>query len=77
MQNSEFEYMLSAGKTPEKMHCLCAYKMKEDAIEAATRLAGERIRLYKHIKVTSITDDEVVWTNEELPKKKGVITWHS
>jgi len=64
----KFDYLLFAGKTKDDLQPACAYKNKEDAIEAAKRLEAEKISGMKCIEVTFMPEDdddinEVVWSN--------------
>ena len=63
-----FDFLLFAGPTKDDLYPACAYKSKEDAIEAAKRLEAEKIKRLKCIEVVNMPEDdddtnEVVWTN--------------
>lgn len=64
-KTEKFDYLIFAGKTKDDLRPACAYKFKEDAIEAAKRLLDTKV--YKCIEVTFMPEDddtnEVVWTN--------------
>jgi hypothetical protein len=67
-KTEKFDYLLFAGKTKDDLRPACAYKFKEDAIEAAKRLAAEKISGMKCIEVAFMPEDdddtnEVVWSN--------------
>ena len=67
-KTEKFDYLLFAGPTKDYLRPACAYKIKEDAIEAAKRLQAENIKAMKCIEVTYMPEDnidinEVVWTN--------------
>ena len=66
-KTEKFDYLLFAGKTKDKLYPACAYKIKEDAIEAAKRLEAEKISGMKCIEVTYMPEDSddkvVVWSN--------------
>ena len=66
----KFDYLLFAGPSKDKLNPTCAYKNKEDAIDAAKRLEAEKIKKLKCIEVVLMPEDddginEVVWTNCE------------
>lgn len=67
-KTEKFNYLLFAGKTKDELYPACAYKTKEDAIEAAKRLEAEKISGMKCIEVTYMPEDDedtnvVVWSN--------------
>ena len=67
-KTEKFDYLLFAGPTKDDLHPACAYKFKEDAIEAAKRLEAEKIKSMKCIEITYMPEDdddinEVVWSN--------------
>ena len=67
-KTEKFDYLLFAGKTKDDLYPTCAYKSKEDAIDAAKRLEAERISGMKCIEVVLMPEDnddinEVVWSN--------------
>lgn len=69
-KTEKFDYLLFAGKTKDDLRPTCAYKNKEDAIEAAKRLEAEKIRAMQYIEVTFMPEDdvdtnEVVWRSWE------------
>lgn len=62
-----YDYLINAGPTKDKLYPSCAYKFKEDAIEAAKRLKAERLPHFKYIEVVYMPEDnddinEVVFT---------------
>jgi hypothetical protein len=66
----KFDYLLFTGKDQNSLHPACAYKHKEDAIDAAKRLEAEKIAKLKCIEVVYMPEDdidanEVVWSNYE------------
>ena len=67
-KTEKFDYLLFAGPTKDDLHPACAYKTKEDAIDAAKRLEAEKISGMKCIEVAFMPEDdddtnEVVWSN--------------
>ena len=67
-KTEKFDYLLFAGPTKDDLYPTCAYKNKEDAIEAAKRLQAEKIKAMKCIEVVNMPEDnddinEVVWSN--------------
>jgi len=67
-KTEKFDYLLFAGKTKDDLRPACAYKFKEDAIEAAKRLEAEKIKAMQCIEVACMPEDdddinEVVWSN--------------
>lgn len=67
-KTEKFDYLLFAGPTKDDLHPTCAYKNKEDAIDAAKRLEAEKIKKLKCIEVAFMPEDdidtnEVVWSN--------------
>lgn len=66
MKTEKFDYLLFSGKTKDDLRPACAYKSKEDAIEAAKRLGAEKIPGLKYTEVVYMPEDdddtnEVVW----------------
>lgn len=64
----KFDYLLFAGPSKDDLYPTCAYKTKEEAINAAKRLEAEKIKNLKCIEVVLMPEDnddinEVVWTN--------------
>ena len=67
-KTEKFDYLLFAGPSKDDLYPTCAYKFKEDAIEAAKRLEAEKISKLKCIEITYMPEDdddtnEVVWSN--------------
>jgi hypothetical protein len=67
-KTEKFDYLLFAGPSKAALYPECAYKHKEDAIEAAKRLEAEKIKKMKYIEVVLMPEDdddvnEVVWSN--------------
>jgi hypothetical protein len=67
-KTEKFDYLLFAGPAKDDLHPACAYKNKDDAIEAAKRLEAEKIKGMKCVEVTFMPEDdddtnEVVWSN--------------
>ena len=67
-KTEKFDYLLFAGPTKDSLNPACAYKNKEDAIEAAKKLQVEKIKNLKCIEVVLMPEDdddinEVVWSN--------------
>lgn len=67
-KTEKFDYLLFVGKTKDDLYPACAYKHKEDAIDAALRLEAEKISGMKCIEVVLMPEDdddtnEVVWSN--------------
>ncbi len=67
-KTEKFDYLMFAGPTKVELYPVCAYKFKEDAIEAAKRLEAEKISSMKCIEITYMPEDdddtnEVVWSN--------------
>lgn len=67
-KTEKFDYLLFAGPAKDDLRPACAYKNKEDAIEAAKRLQAEKIKAMKCIEVVNMPEDdddinEVIWTN--------------
>ena len=66
-KTEKFDYLLFAGPTKDSLHPTCAYKNKEDAIEAAKRLKAEKLPHFKHIEVVNMPENnddinEVIFT---------------
>ena len=67
-KTEKFEYLLFAGPSKDELYPACAYKYKEDAIEAANRLEAEKISGMKCIEVVLMPEDDddtnkVIWSN--------------
>ena len=65
-KTEKFDYLIFAGKTKDDLRPACAYKFKEDAIEAAERLKATKV--FKFIEVTYMPEDdddtnEIIWTS--------------
>ena len=60
-----FDYLLFAGPAKDDLYPICAYKTKEDAIEAAKRLKAEGMECMEVAFMPEDDDDtnEVVWSN--------------
>lgn len=60
-----FDYLLFAGPAKDDLYPICAYKTKEDAIEAAKRLKAEGMECMEVTFMPEDDDDtnEVVWSN--------------
>jgi hypothetical protein len=68
MKTEKFDYLLVAGPTKDTLDPECAYRHKEDAIEAAKSLQAKKIKAAKCIEVVYMPEDddntnEVVWSN--------------
>ncbi len=67
-KTEKFDYLLFAGSTKNDLYPTCAYKSKEDAIEAAKRVQAEKLPHFKCLEVILMPEDnddinEVVWSN--------------
>ena len=67
-KTEKFDYLLFAGPAKDDLRPACAYKYKEDAIEAANRLLAEKLPHFKYVEVVLMPEDnvdinEVVWSN--------------
>lgn len=68
MKTEKFDYLLFSGPAKDELSPICAYKDKKEAIEAARRLEGAKVRGLKCIEVVYMPEDnddinEVIWTN--------------
>ena len=64
----KFDYLVFAGPTKDDLYPYCAYKTEQDAVDAAKRLAKEKISNLKCVEAILMPEDdddinEVVWTN--------------
>lgn len=59
MKTEKFDYLLFSGETKDDLRPACAYKSKEDAIEAAKRLGAEKIPGLKYTEVVYMPEDDV------------------
>lgn len=64
----KFDYLVLAGPTKDDLYPCCAYKIEQDAVDAAKRLAKEKISGFKCVEAVYIPEDdkdtnEVVWSN--------------
>ena len=67
-KTESFDYILFAGKAKGELNPTCAYKCKEEAIDAAKRLEAAKTSKVKCIEVVfmpeaDVDTNEVVWSN--------------